>query len=225
MKKQRNFICGLAAICLATLAAQETSPAQEATRGVHLSGPKSPDNAPHGAAVEGESRELPAIPQLNNPAQVSLTISPGSNTHIGDKLSFRVSAKKKGSFILVDVDAEGRVTQIFPNFLSLASEQGQVAESNKLVVNAPVLVPAEGSKLYEFVASPPGGVGMTLAIFSEAPIEMVDLPDVPAEMVGRAEAAEFLCKAADGLQIVSADPAAGFQPAKFSYAAQFYRVR
>jgi hypothetical protein len=65
---------------------------------------------------------------------------------------------------------------------------------------------------------------MMLAIFSETPVEMVDLPDVPADLVGKPAAAEYLRQAADGLKIVAADSGGGFESPKFSYAAQFYVV-
>lgn len=212
----------LPALLVCCGAALAPAKAEESTRGVHLYRPEG-----SGAAQDqknGGEAPLPLSPRLANDAQLTLTISPSADDRIGDKLAFRVSAKKNGYLLLIDMDAEGHVTQIFPNFLSVASGAAE-ADGNRLAANAPVLIPAEGSKLYEFVASAPPGVGMAFAIFSEAPIQMVDLPDAPPELAGKPEAAEFLRMEADALQIVSPDPGGGFQRPHFSYVAQFYRIR
>ena len=50
----------------------------------------------------------------SNSANVSLEILPGPTVEVGGKVSFGVTSRKKGYLILVDVDAEGRMSQIFP---------------------------------------------------------------------------------------------------------------
>lgn len=197
--------------------------AEELTRAVRVIGPDG--GASSGEAKRKPPTKAPDAPRLTNSVDLNLEILPGAEAPVGTKMSFRVSAKKKGYVILVDVDADGKLTQIFPNFLTLAMADGRSVETNQIPPGKPVVIPQAGSKIYEFVASPPAGVGMTLAIFSETPLEMVDLPDVPPELAGKPEEAQFVRDAANSLKLAPVDASAGFQEPKFSYAAQFYVVR
>ena len=49
-----------------------------------------------------------------NSASAYFEILPGPTVEVGGKVSFGVTSRKKGYLILVDVDAEGRMSQIFP---------------------------------------------------------------------------------------------------------------
>ena len=55
-----------------------------------------------------------AVRGQTNTASVSLQILPSQTVNVGGKVSFGVTARKTGYLILVDVDAEGRMSQIFP---------------------------------------------------------------------------------------------------------------
>jgi hypothetical protein len=194
------------------------------TRAVRIQGPESKPNAE--AAPESTApRTPPADPRLTNLVDLTLDMSPVYEAPLGTNLSFRVKAAKKGYVILVDVDATGKLAQIFPNFLTLAKVQGQNTENNQIPAKTLVTIPRPGSKTYEFVASPPTGIGMVMAIFSETPLEMVDLPDVPAELAGQTGAAEFVRDAANGLRIVPAEGNGEFQQPKLSFIAHFYAIR
>ncbi len=204
--------------------AAESAPVEGLTRAVRVLGPETnpkSDSAPESAAP----RIPPEDPRLTNDVDLTLDMSPVSEASLGAKLSFRVRAGKKGYVILVDVDSSGKVSQIFPNFLSLALAESRSVETNQIPAKTVVTIPQAGSKTYEFVASPPVGIGMVMAIFSETPLEMVDLPDVPAELAGQKSAAEFLRDAANGLRIVPADGSGEFQQPKLSFVAHFYAVR
>jgi hypothetical protein len=194
------------------------------TRAVRIQGPESKPKSETAPELTAPLTP-PEDPRLTNMVDLTLEMSPAAEAPLGTKLSFRVGAKKKGYVILVDVDASGRLTQIFPNFLTLAMAQGRNAESNQIPAKTLVTIPQAGSKTYEFVASPPTGIGMVMAIFSETPLEMVDLPDVPPELAGQAGAADFLRDAANGLRIVPAEGTGEFQQPKLSFVAHFYVIR
>jgi hypothetical protein len=200
------------------------TPSEGLTRAVRIQGPES---KPKSEAAPESTTPLtaPQDPRLTNMVDLTLEMTPASEAPLGTRLSFRVGAKKKGYVILVDVDAAGKLAQIFPNFLTLAMAQGQSAESNQIPAKTPVTIPQAGSRTYEFVASPPVGIGMVMAIFSETPLEMVDLPDVPPELAGQAGAADFLRDAANGLRIVPAEGTGEFQQPKLSFVAHFYVIR
>ena len=86
------------------------------------SGPAPPAAAappPHPSDYPAQRKQtaLGAIPIDNkaaNPAEVSVELLPGLDVAVGAKVSFRVTTKKAGYVVLVDVDADGKLTQIFP---------------------------------------------------------------------------------------------------------------
>jgi hypothetical protein len=49
---------------------------------------------------------------------VAIDIPCGADITVGSRVSFRVSTKKPGYLILVDVDAASKLTQIYPNPMS-----------------------------------------------------------------------------------------------------------
>lgn len=168
--------------------------------------------------------EPPAAPALTNDAGLTLDMSPSPRIPLGARLTFKVGARKKGYVLLVDVDSSGRLTQIFPNFLSAAKTQGRSAPVNEVAKGA-LAIPPPNAKEYEFVAAPPIGVGMVVAIFSETRLDVIDLPDVPAALVGQPDAATFIGDAARALRIMPTENDREFREPKFSFVAKFYVIR
>ena len=74
------------------------------------------------ALTAAELGALSTGAKLANPAEVAVEILPGPNIVLGSKVSFRVTAKKAGYLILIDVDAAGKLSQIYPNSMSLAAK-------------------------------------------------------------------------------------------------------
>jgi hypothetical protein len=145
---------------------------------------------------------------------------------VGGKVTFRVSAKRPGYLILVDVDAAGRVTQIFPNRGSLL-RIGSRENLNLLKPGRAMTIPEPGNAYagFEFVAAPPTGTAMVVAILSDRPVQMLDLPDVPAEVAGQPEALNYIADAARSLRIASASESRGLLEARWSFDAKLYVVR
>ena len=208
---------GIAVQALLGAAALAGDPSANAA--VHV--PEKPAATQQGTTAESR---LPSDPELKNDARLTLDILPSAEVELGTKLSFVVASKRSGYVVLVDVDPTGRVTQFLPNFLSLGADGLKEGPENRIAPNAPTTFPQPGAKTYEFVASPPVGVGLVVAIFSETSLDIVDLPNVPAGLVGQAEAAAFLGDAASSLMIMSPDGSEFHKPS-FSFSARFYRVR
>jgi hypothetical protein len=102
--------------------------------------------------------------------ELAVEILPGADIAVGSRVSFRISTKKPGYPILLDVDAAGKLTQIYPrSFKTAASARAKV---NYLVPGKPVQIPsaADGFAGFEFVASPPFGTAMVVAILSDVPV-------------------------------------------------------
>ncbi|CCE06327.1 conserved exported hypothetical protein [Bradyrhizobium sp. STM 3843] len=127
-----------------------------------------------------------------NTASVSLEIRPSQTVNVGSKVSFGVNARKPGYLLLVDVDAEGRMSQIFPTPELLAQSDGRDINLVKPGVEFVVPTPAAQQRGFEYVVSPPGGTAVIVAILSERRVQLLDLPDLPRKLQGQAEALSYL---------------------------------
>ena len=169
-----------------------------------------------------------ASPVLPNSAGLSVEMLPETTVSVGSRVWFRIaSAKKAGYLILIDVDSNGKLKQIYPNPGSLIGELGKT-NSNFLRPGKPIQIPSpiEPYAGFEFVVSPPLGPAMVMAILSDRPVQMVDLPDIPISIIGRGEAAEFVGKVAQELRIpTTRDDDIQLQQPIWSLAAKFYEIK
>jgi hypothetical protein len=130
-------------------------------------------------------------PGQTNTAGVSLEILPSQTAKLGGKVSFGVIARKPGYLILVDVDAEGRMSQIFPTPELLAQSDGRDLNFVKPGVKFVVPTPAARQRGFEYVVAPPTGSAVMVAILSERRVQLLDLPDLPRKLQGQAEALTY----------------------------------
>ena len=80
---------------------------------------------------------------------------------------------------MLNVDAEGKLSQIFPE---APTEAGAVRDEPCLIKpGKPLIIPQLGSPYatFEFIAEPPAGVAMFVALLSDKPVQLVDLPNAP----------------------------------------------
>ncbi|MFS8145790.1 trypsin-like serine protease [Rhizobium sp. BR 249] len=180
--------------------------------------------------VTGEEAKTPVAAVENtlktdNEAGVAVDVLPGTSVSIGDKVAMRVSTKKAGYLILVDIDASGKLTQLYPNKRSMGLKPNAKGGDNRLDPARPVVVPDARNPYigFEYQVEGPAGVGMVVAILSDKPIEVLDLPDVPTPLVGQRAAFNYVYDLARSLRIVG-DDETGAQ-GKWSFDSKFYRIR
>ncbi|MBY3153326.1 trypsin-like serine protease [Rhizobium laguerreae] len=180
--------------------------------------------------ITGEEAKTPLAAVENtlksdNEAGVAVDVLPGTAVSIGDKVAMRVSTKKSGYLILVDIDASGKLTQLYPNKRSMGLKPSAKSGDNRLNPARPVVVPDARNPYtgFEYVVEGPAGVGMVVAILSDKPIEVLDLPDVPTPLVGQRAAFNYVYDLARSLRIVG-DDETGAQ-GKWSFDSKFYRIR
>jgi hypothetical protein len=170
----------------------------------------------------------PALPKplasADNSAGLALELLPAAQVSIGAILSFRVTAKQGGYLILIDIDSSGKLTQIYPNSLSLRAPQDEEANFLKGGSVKTIPEPHSGAN-FQFVTSPPLGVGMVVAILSDKPVQMLDLPDVPAGLAGQAAALDYIRDTTRTLKILPSDDQGAIEEAKWSFATQYYAIR
>jgi Domain of unknown function (DUF4384) len=117
--------------------------------------------------------------KTDNAAGLALDIVPSGEVIAGSRIGFRLTTKKPGYLILLNIDAAGKLTQIFPE---APTETGPVREAPSMIKpGKPLIIPELGSPYatFEFIAEPPAGVAMVVGLLSDKPVQLVDLPNAP----------------------------------------------
>jgi hypothetical protein len=162
--------------------------------------------------------------EVANPSELSVEFLPGQEISVGSRVWLRISTKKPGYLILLDIDAAGKLSQIFPEPTLIAKPVRQ--NTNYIRPGKSIEIPNPmGTHGFELVASPPTGASMLVAILSDRPVQVVDLPDVPTTMVGQRSGVSYLSKLVSDLRIPKGDQAGNLQEANWSLAAKFYHIR
>ncbi|HMH72589.1 MAG TPA: DUF4384 domain-containing protein, partial [Bradyrhizobium sp.] len=107
-----------------------------------------------------------AMANIPNTANVSLQMRPDRSVSVGTKISFRVTTKKPGYLLLVDIDANGNMSQIFPSPEMIV--QSQEAAANFIKPGEELLIPNSAAKKrgFEYVITSPTGEAALVAILS-----------------------------------------------------------
>jgi Domain of unknown function (DUF4384) len=193
------------------------NPLPDAPPGAVFSPMQRPGSSPSGIGVS----------VVANPAELSIEMLPETSIVVGSRVSFRISAKKPGFLILMDIDSTGKVTQIYPSPVSLMTGRGK-PNTNFVRPGKPIQIPSpvEPYMGFEFIASPPLGTAMVVAMLSDQPVQMIDLPDIPVSLVGQKAAVGFLSQLAGELRIPSArDDDNRLQRPTWSLTAKFYEIK
>jgi hypothetical protein len=159
-----------------------------------------------------------------NTASVSLRMSPGQSVSVGTKVSFRVTTRKPGYLLLVDIDANGNMSQIFPSPEMIV--QSQEAATNLIRPGEELLIPNSAAKQrgFEYVITPPTGEATIVAILSDRRVQIIDLPDKVEKPQGASETISSLVRWTNELRVP--DPGTGkLQPSNWSFDIRQYSIR
>jgi hypothetical protein len=158
--------------------------------------------------------------KVSNSAEVTVEVLPSPTVQVGSNVSFKITTKKAGYVVLVDVDATGHLTQIYPNTALI----GRTTSLNKNYVKAggKFTIPL-ASEPYKYVVSPPTGQAMIVAILGAQPVQILDLPDMPPDLKEKSDMLGYLAKWVAQLRIP--DHSDKWQEAKWSFAAKAYNIQ
>jgi Domain of unknown function (DUF4384) len=161
--------------------------------------------------------------KADNAAGVSLDLIPSGEVIAGSKLGFRITAQKAGYLILVNVDASGRLVQIFPNTPSLGED---TEVPNLIKPGKPLTIPQLGTPYaaFEFVAQPPSGLAMLVAMLSDRPVQVVDLPDAPPPAFAPADTLKYVRDKTRTL-IVPDEDGRDWKRPNWSFDGKFYLIK
>jgi hypothetical protein len=96
-------------------------------------------------------------------------MDPGPRIALGAALDIVVESDRKGHLLVLDVDAAGRLVQIFPNRHSLAS-----GVSDRIQAGQRIVLPGERAG-FRFRAEPPLGPGRLIAVVSSESVRLRSL--------------------------------------------------
>lgn len=183
--------------------------------------------APAETVPQAVQEAAPAILNTPNTAGMTLAILPGTEVPLGTRINFSVSTRQPGYLVIVDINADGKITQIFPNMMSLAQASGDVASANLVKPGAAIAIPNAKNPLarFSFTADEPRGSGAIVAMLSDRPVQLIDLPAVAPSAGGLQEVVTALDTAVARLKIASAGNASDFAESAWSFAAVPYTIR
>jgi hypothetical protein len=178
---------------------------------------------PRVRVVQNVSDRANAPAGLPNAANLSLQMSPDT-AEIGTKVSFRLTTKTPGYLLLVDIDAFGRMTQIFPNPEMIV--QSQEAAANFIKPGEEMSIPNSTAKKlgFEYVMAPPPGTASMVAILSDRRVQILDLPDNAQKQRTEAETISYLALWTSGLRVPDSNTGK-LQPSNWSFAIRQYVIR
>jgi len=196
------------------------------TGGAVAKSARSPSNPSAPAAMrvaQNTSDRNKALANIPNLAGVTLRMSPGQSVSVGTKVSFRVTTRKPGYLLLVDIDANGNMSQIFPSPEMIA--QSQEAATNLIKPGEELLIPNSAAKQrgFEYVITPPAGEATIVAILSDRRVQIIDLPDKVQKPQSAAETISSLTRWTSELRVP--DPGTGkLQPSNWSFDIKQYAI-
>jgi hypothetical protein len=184
-------------------------------------------DAPDAVAVppslsSSQLAELNAV-KTDNAAGVTLDLIPSGEVVAGSPLGFRITTQKAGYLILLNVDASGKLMQIFPNTPSLGTD---TEAPNLIKPGKPLTIPQVGTPYarFEFVAQPPSGVAMLVAMLSDRAVQVVDLPDAPPPAFAPAGALKYVRDKTRTLIVPDEDGREWKRP-NWSFDGKFYLIK
>jgi hypothetical protein len=159
-----------------------------------------------------------------NTAKVSLQMSPDRIVPVGTRISFRVTARKPGYLLLVDIDADGKMSQIFPSPEMIV--QSREGAANFLRADEELVIPNTAAQKsgFEYVITPPVGGAAVVAILSDRRVQLLDLPDDAQKPRTEIETISYLAGWTSGLRVP--DTGTGkMQPSQWSFDIKQYSIR
>jgi hypothetical protein len=183
------------------------APANAATRGL-VSQPKT-ENSPdvsiemvpvHAATTRG----LLSQARTENSSDVAVEMTAGRTVDIGTEMLFRISVAKPGYIMLVDIDSQGKMSQIYPRPELLS--RFNKPDINLVKPGDQIQIPSDEQKQqgFKYVVSPPTGSSAVVVILSEKRVQLLDLPDLPQGVKTQADVISSLSKWMDELRIPDA---------------------
>lgn len=124
-----------------------------------------------GREAEDTVTEAVSLLSHDNEAGLLISILPRPSVRLGDNIKFRITSDRTGYLLVLDFNAKGGLTLLYPNAYSDKHDK-----SNKVEVGKPITIP-DAYYGFQFTAEEPAGLGTLIALVTEDPIALQDLLD------------------------------------------------
>ncbi len=137
-----------------------------------------------------------------NSAGLVLAMKPAGKIKLGQSIQIEVTGRKAGWLVLLDVDAAGKIVQLYPN--DLATKHGS---DGKISAGRPITIP-DAYYGFDFKAGEPTGKGALIAIVTEDAVPLEDLVKPHGDFAAISDPDAYLAELAKRLrEIWTADHA------------------
>ena len=122
-------------------------------------------------ALSGLTGEKSGGPQTHL-LKVAIDLAPGVRIRVGELLTLRIQSPIAGNLVVLNQEADGRTTQLYPNALSGGPSTAQLA--SRIEAGQTVLLPAPGDR-FQLRVTPPSGPNRVIAIVVPADVPIADI--------------------------------------------------
>ena len=168
-----------------------------------------PDRELPGSAVLAKDLLVQPVPDAGS--AVRLGIRPGSRLAVGEVLNIVVDSDRQGYLTLLDIDAAGRLVQIFPNDPSL-----RAGVPARITPDRSVTLPGERAG-FQFETTPPLGRGLLVAIVSDENHRLAALTSRHKDLSVTPSPEAYLVEISEALRASARDTRAGWRIGTLEY--------
>jgi secreted trypsin-like serine protease len=167
---------------------------------VVATGPVHSSSAPPGAA-DYVSDAAAADPALENPAGVTIAFREGDDLSVGQRVAYVVTTERPGYLTVLDATPDGKLTQIYPNAMSLRSPGSPTLGSALIHPGKPVVIPDYRNvyRGFDVQITEPRGKGVMVAVLSDKPLTTFDTPQALKTFASPKEGVEVIHRLRDEL--------------------------
>lgn len=166
-----------------------------------------------------------AVAGNDNAAGLEISVAPSGEIPADTQIQFTISTKKRGYLLLVLVDMEGAAKQIYPALAGDELPFGANDELNLVLPNKPVVIPDPRNPLANFEIYATPGKATIIALLSSAPVQIVDLPELSADLADQQSVVSHIFEAVSALQILPRDEKTAGATSNWSMKAVEYQAR
>jgi Domain of unknown function (DUF4384)/Trypsin len=137
--------------------------------------------ADNGSDANHASDAADADPALENPAGVTIAFKEGDDLSVGQRVSYVVTTERPGYLTVLDATPDGKLTQIYPNAMSLRSPGSPTLASTLIHPGKPVVIPDYRNvyRGFDVQITEPRGKGVMVAVLSDKPVTSFATPQAP----------------------------------------------
>lgn len=129
-----------------------------------------------------------------NVVGLKLKIVPGPRPKLGDVVNYRVTSDRPGHLLVIDINANNEVVQLFPNKFSDTAGVG-----NRIVAQHATTIP-DARYGFRLKAAEPTGKGKLVAILTEDPVSLDDILANRKDLTAIPDADSYLLALAERLR-------------------------